>query len=529
MYIPKNKLIIFRLNRTVILTTLVIGLMIFPSREVFSNKVNKPNIIFIISDDVGFEEIGCYGVLDSISITPNIDRLAEKGVRFNTCYAQAICGPSRVMLYTGNYAVNTGAYDNKLNYLKSNAETISQRRKEYRNHYQSLPCLTKIMKDGGYFVGWAGKWHHRTITGGHVHEISEQLGIDRYVEYSSNPQMYEKLIGEKLIPDHTWERAAISGEPIISRYWKPGFIKDGEMMKTEMKDYGPDILTKFICDEIKKERPNNQPFFLMYTMNLAHSAHCITPYEVEAGLRPDNTHIRKGTPEGMKIFKSQVRYMDELVGRIIDTVEEQGLSEETIIIYTSDNGTTSSAKGKGVEYGVHVPFILSGPQINFAGPTSELMDFTDILPTLAEWAEVDLSDVKYDGISLAPFLKGDSDVTKPAIYSFPGPTRLIRTKTHLLEAVSPLYGQPRGKLYKTNGSFDGRRYENLALSDDYLKIQNEFEHLKALLPSVLPESFSDIIWDREEMQRAKSFFDNEKRKRMTLSLPKDYAFYDDSL
>ena len=106
---------------------------------------------------------------------------------------------------------------------------------------------------------------------------------------------------------------------------------------------------------------------------------------------------------------------------------------------------------------------------------------------------------------------------------------MIRTKTHLLEAVSPLYDQPKGKLYKTNGSFDGKGYENLALSDDYLKIQSEFEHLKALLPSVLPESFSDVIWEREEMTKAKAHFDNEKRKSMTLSLPKDYAFYDDSL
>jgi arylsulfatase A-like enzyme len=497
------------------------------SGSIFAKK--KPNIVFIISDDVGFEEIGCYDVIDRESITPNIDSLAEKGVRFNTCYAQAICGPSRAMLYTGNYAVHTGQYDNKLKYLKSDAETVRGRRSEHRNYYQSLPCLTKIMKDGGYSVGWAGKWHHTEIAGGHVHKISKEIGIDTYIEYSSNPKMYEKLIGRKMIPDDTWERSAIGGEPIISRYWKPGFIKDGQMMETDMDDYGPDILANFICEEIKKDRPDDQPFFLMYTMNLAHSAHCVTPYEVAAGASPDNTHIRKGSPEGAEIFKSQVRYMDALVGRIIDTVEAQGLSEDTIIIYTSDNGTTSSAKAKGVEYGVHVPFVLSGPQINITGQTDELMDFTDILPTFAEWAEVDLGDEKYDGISLAPFLSGSSSVTKPVIYSFPGPARLIRTKTHLLEAVSPLYDQARGKLYKTNGSFDGKGYENLALSDDYLQIQSEFEHLKARLPSVLPESFSDIIWEREEMQKAKVYFDDAKRKRLTLSLPKDYAFYDDSL
>ena len=172
---------------------------------------------------------------------------------------------------------------------------------------------------------------------------------------------------------------------------------------------------------------------------------------------------------------------------------------------------------------------ISGAEITINGPTDSLMDFTDILPTFAEWAGVDLSNVTYDGTSLASFLRGEAKDTKPVIYSFPGPARLIRTKTHLLEAVSPLYNQPVGKLYKTNGSFDGRGYQNLAGEDDYLEVQREFENLKALLPSVLPESFSDIIWEREEMVKAKEFFDNERRKRMTLSLPRKYQFYDDSL
>ena len=177
-----------------------------------------------------------------------------------------------------------------------------------------------------------------------------------------------------------------------------------------------------------------------------------------------------------------------------------------------------------MEYGVHVPFVISGAEININGPTDSLMDFTDILPTFAEWAGVDLSQFNYDGTSLTSFLRGEAKDTKPVIYSFPGPARLIRTKTHLLEAVSPLYNQPMGKLYKTNGSFDGRGYQNLAGEDDYLEVRREFENLKELLPSVLPESFSDIIWEREEMVKAKEFFDNERRKRMTLSLPESINF-----
>ena len=97
---------------------------------------NKPNIILILSDDVGFEEIGCYGVLNNPSKTPHIDQLADNGVRFNICYAQAICGPSRAMLYTGNYATHNGQFDNKLTYL-SLKEQLSQEDNQL-NFYDNL-------------------------------------------------------------------------------------------------------------------------------------------------------------------------------------------------------------------------------------------------------------------------------------------------------------------------------------------------------------------------------------------------------
>jgi len=264
-------------------------------------------------------------------------------------------------------------------------------------------------------------------------------------------------------------------------------------------------------------------------MNLAHSAHCITPLEVAAGDKPSNKHIRKGTSEGTAIFNSQVKYMDQLVGKIVDTVHKQGLHNETIIIYTSDNGTTSSAKAKGIEYGVHVPFIVSGQDIKKRISTNELMDFTDILPTIAEWVGVDVSDKSLDGKSLASFLAGKVNTTKDVIYSFPGPVRLVRTKTHLLEALSPLYNQAQGKFYETNGSFDGRGYKNITHSKDAIPIREYFSDLLAEFPNTLPLTFDDPVWSREEMQKGKDHFNNDRRKRLTLELPKNYSFYDDSL
>ena len=109
-----------------------------------------------MSDDVGFEEIGCYGVLDGESITPHIDSLADNGVRFNICYAQAICGPSRAMLYTGNYAVHNGEYDNKLSYLPSDEETVSKRRAKQRELLYLL-TLFNTNNEARWLLCWLGR------------------------------------------------------------------------------------------------------------------------------------------------------------------------------------------------------------------------------------------------------------------------------------------------------------------------------------------------------------------------------------
>ena len=139
------------------------------------------------------------------------------------------------------------------------------------------------------------------------------------------------------------------------------------------------------------------------------------------------------------------------------------------------------------------------------------------------------TDKSLDGKSLASFLAGKVDTTKDVIYSFPGPVRLVRTKTHLLEALSPLYNQPQGKFYETNGSFDGRGYKNVTHIKDAIPMREYFSELLAKFPSTLPLTFDDPIWSREEIQKGKDHFNNDRRKRLTLQLPKNYSFYDDSL
>ncbi len=483
------------------------------SVAVSTTEARRPNFVVILSDDVGFEEHGIYGVKKGEpSNTPRIDRLAERGVAFQTAWTQSLCGPSRAMLYTGNYAPANGSYDNKIDYRPG-------RRKD-------LPFFTRVLHDAGYTTAVAGKWHNPNpgVVGLH----NDQLGVDRYCVWYSYPERIKEITGRQIVADGDSEIAPLTGKRLLSRYWKPTMIRDGRLLETRMEDYGPDMFADYICEFIRKQAKSDRPFLAFYPMVLAHSAHCVTPIDVAAGATPANTHYAKGKPEGAKIFKNQVAYIDRLVGRVVDAVEAAGVADNTIIIYASDNGTTASSKGKGVEYGVHVPFVVAGPGIKRRGLAAALMDFTDVLPTLADFAGAEIpANQPVAGVSLKPFLTGTSEETKDVIYAHPGISTLVRTRDYLLEAVCPLYGQPRGRFYRTHGSYDGRGYENVTHDPEHAKMRKAFDGYLACIPSLLPESFDDPVW-QEKLRTGFKHFDSEGQRRHHLSLPHDYKPYDPS-
>ena len=499
-----------------LLFTVVFFTCVFTSKAQKNTK--RPNIVIILSDDVGFEEFGIYNVKKAPTKTPNIDKLGKVGVTFKTAYAQSICGPSRAMFLSGNYAANNGAYDNKILYRPED--------KGRSKDLDKFPNFIKVLHDAGYKTAVAGKWHNPI--GGKVGVDNEILGVDQYVVYNSKPSAVKKITGQDLMPDENWEKAAISKQPILSRYWKPMFVQDGKLLETTMNDYGPDILSNYIIDFIKDNAHSKQPFLAFYPMVLAHSSHCVTPIEVAKGEIPSNKHFKNGSETGKSIFENQIRYVDHLVGKIWNTIKEQGIADNTIIIFASDNGTTASSKSKGVEYGVHVPFLFAGAGIKQRGMTDELIDFTDVLPTLAAFAKTKIP-VKYsvDGTNIKDFLTGKSEHTKEAIFAQPGVASLVRTKDYLLEAVSPLYGFPEGRFYKTNGSFDGRGYENITHDKDFTKARNYFERLLNQMKSKLPLSFEHPVW-KKELKKGFKHFTSQKQKKNHLALPKLYQFYDPS-
>ena len=193
----------------------------------------------------------------------------------------------------------------------------------------------------------------------------------------------------------------------------------------------------------------------------------------------------QSSEENKARFKSLNEYIDGLVGKIVNKIESLGIADNTIIIFTSDNGTAVTAKTRGVERGSHVINIIAGAGIKQRGPTDELTDFSDIAPTLLDFAGGKLpKGKKFDGISLKPFLTGKTDQTKDFIYGFISTTQLVRTKTHMLEVVNPLLGMPKGRFYYTADHRFGKGYEFVNNDPEHKKARQTFEEFLKDKPAI---------------------------------------------
>ncbi len=415
------------------------------------------NFLVILADDLGAKELACYG--HPTHKTPNLDRLAETGVRFETAYTAPICHPTRVMILTGQYGCHNGVY----NFAGRRggpqpddpAEDIGQ------NHI----TFAEVLKERGYATALAGKWQ----LSGRQPTLIHDCGFDEYCVWA-----YLNYLPEGVKHTGAWE-----GEGKPARYWHPSIVKDGEYVSTTPEDYGPNIFTDFLIDFARRHK--DEPMLLYYPMCLTHGPHNRTPDNIEA----DDADYR----DIKKVYGGTVEYMDKLVGRLVAALDEMGLRENTVILFTGDNGTGGEGKGQPTELGARVPLIVNAPGIVKArGATKELSDLSDVMPTLADFAGAEMpKDRPIDGRSLAPFLRGETDSTREWIFAFIADRRMLRTKRWLLEDNSPLH---YGRLYDCGESRNGSGYKDVTNSDapEVIEARAYFDELLQGLPApVLPE------------------------------------------
>lgn len=342
-----------------------------------------PNVVLIMADDVSWECFGCYGAEDYQ--TPNIDALAARGVQFNHCYSTPICTPSRVKLMTGQYSFRNYTH---FGYLNPRDKTFAQ-----------------LMRSAGYKTAVAGKWQLNGLYHGAAGSADttrpHQAGFDEYCLWQLTKTVADRDGGE--------------------RFWSPPLEQNGTLLTKQdnHQKYGPDIMSDFVCDFI--DRHQDEPFFVYYPTVLVHNPFVPTPDSIgnasrdhQANKSPKNAGQRKQN------FVAMVHYLDKIVGKIVDQVDQVGQLENTIILFTADNGTnrgiTSDWNGRQIrggkanttDMGTHVPFVAYWKGHTPEGrQCDDLIDFTDFYPTLADAAGVTLgAEDPIDGRSFLPQLNG---------------------------------------------------------------------------------------------------------------------------
>ena len=331
----------------------------------------RPNILFIMADDLGKEWISCYGAEDIR--TPNIDALAEGGMRFENAYSMPQCTPSRATLLTGQYPWRNG-WVNHWDVPRWGVGYFDW------NQRQNM-TFARLMKRAGYATAAAGKWQINDFR--ITPDAMKKHGFDDWC---------------------MWTGFETGNPASAKRYWEP-YINTPQGSKTYEGKFGPDMYADFLVGFIRKNK--DKPMMLYFPMALTHGPLTSTPVE------PD---VQSNTDK----HKAMVRYADHLVGRLVKTLDEAGIRDRTIVIFTTDNGSGGrligtrhgrkihGGKSKKTENGVCAPFVVNCPGMVPKGVvTDALTDFTDLLPTFAELGGATIPpDLKINGVSIAPLLLG---------------------------------------------------------------------------------------------------------------------------
>jgi arylsulfatase A len=466
------------------------------------NAAPRPNILLILADDVSPDMFGCYGCPDAS--TPTLDRMANEGVMFRTAWGSALCSPARAQIMTGRYASRTGAWSNGFSTPRPDGST---------SLFQTHHSFAKLLQDAGYATAVAGKWHIHLAE----HPGEPITGFDEYCLWESQADL-DRLPGS---PRH---QGAWEDDTTPSRYWHPCIVRNHEVVPTKPDDFGPTMFTDFLCGFMQRSVAEDKPFLAYYPMVSPHGTrdgHSTCPIYGEPGDMggPRQDRARR--------FRALVDYIDILVGRLEQQARELGVIDRTIFIFCADNGTAVTAKSRGVERGCRVPMIVWGADVKQRGPTDEICDLSDILPTLVDYAGAAMpAGYVVDGRSLRPFLSGGSDTHRDWILSFIGGTRLVRSRTHMLEVVSPILGVPQGRFYVCGTSRDGQGYRRAEGDPLHADVRRWFDSILERHPGLPADD--PVFSTPPGIRWLRSHTAPEEREKH-LHNHKHYQWYDESL
>ena len=407
-------------------TILVLAALLF--QPVHARTAERPNIVLIMADDLGYSELGSYG--QKLIQTPHLDQLARQGMRFTRNYAgNAVCAPSRCVLMTGKHPGHA--------WVRNNSEVKPEGQRPIP---KSEVTIAEILQSAGYVTGAFGKWGLGNP--GSVGDPNNQ-GFDRFFGYNCQRHAHSYY------PSYLWSddkrielnnNPAVPGHASLADGADPADPASYDVFKGQ--DYAPDRINEQALAFIRENR--ERPFFLYYPTVIPHVAlHVpdeeLTPYLAKKWEDPPFT--RSGgygytphfTPRAA--YASMITRMDRYVGRILNLLKELELEENTIVVFTSDNGTTHlkqevdydffesvkplrGLKGSLYEGGIRVPLIVRWPGKVEAGSTNSFMTgLEDWLPTLLAMTGLEeKTPDNIDGISIAATLSSHRQARRPFLY-----------------------------------------------------------------------------------------------------------------
>lgn len=411
------------------------ALSLLPLSRCATDKRKKPNIIYILADDLGYGDLGCYGQ-EKIE-TPHIDQLAREGKRFTQHYAGSpVCAPSRCVLMTGKHTGHAFIRGNhewgERGEVWDYAKAVEDPNLEGQYPIpENSTTIGTLLQSAGYTTGIVGKWG---LGGPLSHGIPTKQGFDFFFGYNCQRQAHTYY------PKHLWKNEGkvwLDNELIV-----PGTKLDegadpydpASYDKFNQPDYAPDLMFEEILNFVEQNRDN--PFFLYWASPIPH-------VPIQAPQRWIDYYVQKFGDEEPYLgqhgyfparyphatFAAMISYLDENVGRLVETLKELDVYDNTLIMFTSDNGAgigggstaewfdsaapfvsqRGRTKGTVYEGGIRTPLIAVWPGHIQAGSESDhISAFWDVMPTLCELTGVDAPQAT-DGISFLPTLLGKED------------------------------------------------------------------------------------------------------------------------
>jgi arylsulfatase A-like enzyme len=436
----------------------------------------RPNLVFILLDNLGQEWLGCYGSEEGC--TPNIDRLAREGVRIENCYTPPVCGPSRIVALTGRYLLRSGMLLHHDAALYSGGGLDPARETTF----------ARVLRDAGYRTAIAGKWQINNLYD--EPDVLQRHGFDESLVWPGS------IDPAKATPEEMrqyWKAVAAADpeftQPFISRiesrYWDPVMLRNGKR-EVHPGRFGPDVFQEFALDFIR--RRDERPFLLYCPVVLAHGQTFTQPV-VPTPLNPDSDRPHHA------MYADMVRYADRLIGALVEELDRAGVRDRTMVFVATDNGTEKSLSarcgGRTVQGGLYqlteaggnVALLVNCPSRIPGGRMLPLADFSDLVPTFCELANVPPPrDRPIDGQSFARFLL-DAAAAPPRSWIFNqyGTVRVVRD--HRFKLYSD------GRFYDLREDREEQHDLRAALNPELVNAQQRLQTALRSLPSDAPPPF----------------------------------------